>query len=109
MKTRICGIDPAALERLPEKTGDKSGIGVHYVDAYVKPMNVTLPDGVAVKVKRKGLKVTLTVGEKKGEALLRRIEHGGNPVAMLDAALAEAAQAAGLALTVEDGGIWSEL
>ena len=33
---------PGALSRsCRAKTDDKSGIGVHYVDAYMKPMNVT--------------------------------------------------------------------
>ncbi len=41
---------PAAAEKLPEFTGDKSGIGVHYVDAYLKPMNVKLADGTPVQM-----------------------------------------------------------
>ena len=51
MKTKLCDLNPAAASRLPAHTDDKSGIGVHYVDAYLKPMNTKLPDGTAVKCK----------------------------------------------------------
>jgi hypothetical protein len=108
MKTKICDINTAAVEKLPAKTLDKSGIGVHYIDAYVKPMNVKLEDGTLVRCKRRGLKITLTVGERKGEGLMRRLAVGPDPVVMLDAALQEAAKAAGLGLSVEDGAIFVE-
>ena len=39
MKTKLCEVNAAALEKLPKLTDDKSGVGVHYVDAYIKPMN----------------------------------------------------------------------
>jgi hypothetical protein len=109
MKTKLCEVNAAALEKLPPHTGDKSGVGVHYVDAYIKPMNLKLPDGIPVKCKRKGLKIVLSAGGKKGEGLLRRLDVGPDPVAMLDAALQEAARAAGIELTVEDGAIFLEL
>jgi hypothetical protein len=106
MKTRLCEVNAAAREKLPEHTGDKSGVGVHYVDAYTKPMNLKLPDGIPVKCKRKGLKIVLSAGGKKGEGLLRRLDVGPDPAVMLDAALQEAARAAGIELTVEDGAIF---
>jgi hypothetical protein len=109
MKTKLCDVNPAALEKLPEFTGDKSGIGVHYVDAYIKPMNVKLANGAVVKCKRRGLKITLTAGAKKGEGLLRRLDRGPDPVAMLRAALDEAAAAAGVKLAVEDGALFLDL
>src|SRR5450755_3229289 len=109
MKTKLCDVNLAALEKLPAQTGDKSGVGVHYVDAYIKPMNLKLADGTPVKCKRKGLKIVLTAGGKKGEGLLRRLDVGPDPVAMLDAALQAAARAAGIELTVEDGAIFLEL
>lgn len=52
MKVRLCDVNPAALGKLPALTEDKSGIGAHYVDAYVKPMNRKLEDGTPVKCKR---------------------------------------------------------
>ena len=42
MKTKLCDINAAAIDKLPHLTDDKSGIGVHYVDAYLKPMNAQL-------------------------------------------------------------------
>ena len=106
MKTKLCDVNAAAVEKLPPKTDDKSGVGVHYIDAYLKPMNVELPDGTAVKCKRRGLKVTLQAGTKKGEGLMRRLEVSRDPVVMLDAALKEAAKKAGVELSIEDGAIY---
>lgn len=106
MRVKLCDVNPAAAGRMPAMTDDKSGIGVHYVDAFLKPMNVKLDDGTAVKVKRRGLKVALSVGAAKGEGLMRRLEVGPDPVAMLDAALREAAQQAGVQLDVEDGAVY---
>lgn len=106
MKTKICDIDPAVRQKLPAFTNDKSGIGVHYVDAFLKPMNCKLEDGTQVRSKRRGLKVTLAVGARKGEGLMRRLEFGPDPVAMLDSALQEAAKAAGVELTVEGNEIF---
>ena len=103
MKTKLCDVNPAAEHKLPKHTDDKSGIGVHYVDAYLKPMNAKLEDGTPVKCKRKGLKIALSIGPKKGEGLLRRLAAGPDPIVMLDAALQEAARGAGVELTIEDG------
>jgi hypothetical protein len=109
MKTKLCDVNPAASEKLPQFTGDKSGIGVHYVDAYIKPMNAKLEDGTVVKCKRRGLKIVLSAGAKKGEGLMRRLDNGPDPVVMLRAALDEAAAAAGLELSVEDGALFISL
>src|SRR5436305_606641 len=106
MKQRLCEVNAAAATRLPQHTDDKSGIGVHYVDAYIKPMNAKLEDGTPVKCKRKGLKIALTVGGRKGEGLMRRLQVGADPVLMLDAALQEAAKGAGVELSVEDGAVF---
>jgi hypothetical protein len=103
MTITLCPVPAAALDKLPARTDDKSGVGVHYVDAYIKPMNVKREDGIAVKCKRRGLKVVLTVKGKSGEGLLRRLEHGPDPVKMLAAALQEAAGNLGVTLAVEDG------
>jgi len=109
MKVKLCDLNLAAEDKLPQHTGDKSGIGVHYVDAYVKPMNVKLEDGTAVKCKRRGLKIVLSAGAKKGEGLMRRLDVSADPTIMLNAALQEAAKAAGMELTVEDGAIYCSL
>ena len=81
---------------------DKSGIGVHYVDAFVAPLNAALPDGTRVSCKRKGLRITLRVGAKKGDGLMRRLAVSADPVVMLAAALQEAARAAGVQLEITD-------
>ena len=109
MKVKICDVNPAAESKLPEHTGDKSGIGVHYVDAYIKPMNVKLEDGTPVRCKRRGLKIVLSAGTKKGEGLMRRIDVSADPAMMLNAALQEAAQAAGIEVWVENRAIFCEL
>lgn len=106
MKIKLCDVNGAAKEKLPQSTDDKSGIGVHYVDAYLKPMNKKLEDGTPIRCKRRGLKIALSAGTKKGEGLMRRLAVGPDPIVMLDAALQEAAQSAGIELTIEDGAIF---
>ena len=106
MKTKICDINPAATEKLPPNMDDKSGIGVHYIDAYLKPMNTKLPDGTLVKAKRRGLKITLTVGTKKGDGIMRRLDVSPDPTVMLPAALQEAAKNAGIQLSIEGSEIF---
>ncbi|HEY5220012.1 MAG TPA: hypothetical protein VIJ16_09390 [Gemmatimonadaceae bacterium] len=109
MKQKLCDVNADAPAKLPSVIADKSGVGVHYMDAYLKPMNATLDDGTAVKCKRRGLKVTLTAGAKKGEGLMRRLQVSQDPVVMLQAALQEAAAAAGVTLTVENGAIFLDV
>jgi hypothetical protein len=109
VKTKLCDINAEAEKKLPPASDDKSGIGVHYVDAFIKPMNVKLEDGTAVKCKRRGLKIMLSAGAKKGEGLMRRLDVSRDPIVMLNAALQEAAKSAGVDLTVEDGGIFLAL
>jgi hypothetical protein len=100
--TKLCDLNPAVRQKLPPAFPDKSGIGVHYVDAFLAPMNAALPDGTRVSCKRKGLRVTLRVGDKKGDGLMRRLAIGPDPAAMLQAALQEAAAAAGVQLEITD-------
>jgi hypothetical protein len=99
---KLCDINPAAKEKLPPAFRDKSGVGAHYVDAFLTPMNAALADAAATRVscKRKGLRITLRVGAKKGDGLLRRLAVSSDPVVMLEAALQEAAKAAGVTLQV---------
>ena len=68
----------------------------------------TLEDGTRVKCKRRGLKISLAVGDKKGDGLMRRIEVSRDPVAMLEAALAEAARAADVVISTADGAMYLE-
>ncbi len=106
MKEKLCDTNGVAAQKLPQHTGDKSGVGVHYVDAFIKPFNAKLADGTRVKCKRRGLKITFTVGDKSGDGLLRRLEVSRDPVVMLQAALQEAAAAAGVRLLVEESAVY---
>ena len=99
---KICDINQAAKEKLPSTFNDKSGIGVHYIDAFIKPINKTLEDGTRISCKRKGLKLTLVAGTKKGEGIMRRLDVSKDPVVMLEAALQEAAKNAGVELKISD-------
>jgi hypothetical protein len=99
---KLCDVNPAAKDKLAPTFPDKSGVGVHYMDAFLAPMNAALPDTTRVSCKRKGLKVTLRVGTKKGDGLMRRLDVSKDPVVMLQAALQEAAKAAGVQLQVTD-------
>jgi hypothetical protein len=100
---RINDENTAAEALLPPAQPDGSRIGVNYVDAYLKALNVELADGRKAACKRKGLKLSLTVGDRAGEALLRRLDHGPDPRRILRAALEEAAAHAGERFLVEDG------
>ncbi|MFO1514435.1 MAG: hypothetical protein U1F83_16265 [Verrucomicrobiota bacterium] len=99
---KLCDINTAAKEKLPPAFSDKSGIGAHYTDAFLKPMNTKLPDGTRVSCKRKGLKMTLMVGTKKGEGLMRRLTVSKDPIVMLNTALQDAAKAAGVELKLTE-------
>ena len=99
---KVCDINPLAKDKLPSVFKEKSGIGAHYVDAFLKPMNTQLADGTRVSCKRRGLKVMLRVGDKKGDGLMRRLDVSRDPVVMLAAALQEAAKAAGVELQLTE-------
>lgn len=103
---KLCDIDPGAKEKLPPNFSDKSGVGVHFTDAFIKPMNTTLEGGTRTSCKRKGLKIILAVGTKKGEGLLRRIDVSKDPVVMLHATLQEAAKGAGVELKITESEIF---
>lgn len=103
---KLCDIDPATTDKLPPKTTDKSGIGVHYVDAFLKQMNGKLEDGSRVMAKRRGLSVNLRIGQNKGSGLMRRLDVSRDPVVMLEAALKEAAAEAGASIEVKEGAVF---
>ncbi|MFA6541094.1 MAG: hypothetical protein WCT99_05780 [Bacteroidota bacterium] len=106
---KLCDINKEAVRLLPPSAPDKSGIGVHYVDAFIKPMNSALEDGTRVACKRKGLKILLVAGAKKGESLMRRIDVSSDPVVMLNMALMDAAAMAGITLKLTQEEIFLEL
>ena len=46
---KLCDINQAAKEKLHPTFAEKSGIGVHYIDAFIKPMNTKLENGTRVE------------------------------------------------------------
>ena len=100
---RINEENPAAEDLLPPAQPDGSRIGVNYADAYLKALNCEMDGGRKVAAKRKGLKITMTVGERTGEGLMRRLEHGPDPRIILRKALDEAAANTGERFAVENG------
>lgn len=105
---KLCDIDPATDEKLPEHFSDKSGVGVHYASAFIKQLTVKLEDGTKVMCKRKGLKLMLRINNAKGEGLLRRLEHGPDVKNMLAHALADAATEAGAKLEIRGTAVYLE-
>ena len=99
----------AAEALLPPTAPDGSGIGVNYVDLYLKGVRGELRDGGQVSCKRKGLKILLEIGANQGEALLRRLEDGPDPRAILRKALEAAALDAGARLSEEAGQLYLEV
>jgi hypothetical protein len=99
-------IDEAQADsHLPEVKADGSGVGVNYADQILKPFKLTLEDGRKLLAKRKGLKITITIGEKSGEAILRRIDNGPEVKNIFRKALVEAAHNAGASVVFETGAI----
>ncbi len=109
MKIRIAEENTDAADLIAPNQPDASGIGVNYTEAYLKVIDVELEPGKKVTCKRKGLMITLTIGEKKGEALMRYIEDGPDVKNILRRAIENAAEDAGAKFIVEDGTIYLDI
>lgn len=109
MRIELGPIPPGIERWLPQNEPDASEVGVNYTDAFLKVFKKTLGDGRKISCKRRGLKLTLKIGDSTGEALLRRIEHGPDVESILHQALTEAAAGAGAAYAVEDDVVFLEL
>lgn len=109
MRIELGAEKPEWEKLLPPEKDDGSGVGINYADAYLKIFKTTLEDGRKIAAKRRGLKITLSVGEKTGEALLRRLEHGPEEKKIVLAAIEEAARDAGARFEVVDATIQLEL
>jgi hypothetical protein len=105
MRVTVTFDEAAAEGFLPSAKPDGSGVGVNYADQLLKPMKLTLADGRKLAVKRRGLKITVTLGERSGEAILRRLEHGPDEKTIVRKAMEEAARQAGAVLVFEPGAI----
>ena len=88
---------------LPPARDDGSGVGINYADAYLKAIKITLDDGRKVLAKRRGLKITFTIGDRAGDGILRRLENGPNEKTIVHKAIEEAAQNAGARFDIQDG------
>ena len=103
MKIELGKENAAAEDKIPPSTPDGSKIGINYADAYIKDIKHKFDDGGKIMCKRRGLKLTLTVKDKKGEGIMRRFEHGPDVKPILQEALKEAANNADSTFSVEDG------
>jgi hypothetical protein len=102
-------LDEAQAEPfLPENKADGSGVGINYADALLKPVKLTLEDGRKLAFKRRGLKLTLTLGDKTGEGLLRR-PNGPDAKPIVREAIREAARNAGAEITFEGTSAYLEI
>jgi hypothetical protein len=108
MKVKLPLDEAQAEPFLPENKSDGSGVGINYVDALLKPVKLTLEDGRKVAFKRRGLKITLTLGDKTGEGLLRRLQHGPEVKTIVREAVREAARNVGVDITFEGGAAYLE-
>jgi hypothetical protein len=88
---------------------DGSGVGVNYVDVIAKASKQTLPDGRKLLLKRRGLKLTLSIGDRQGEALLRRLDHGPDVHDIVRQAIQAAALAADVRARLEPGALQLEI
>lgn len=96
-------------EFLPPQQPDRSGVGVNYANEYLKKLNTRLEDGTAIACKRRGLRITVMVGDQKGQAVMNRLEHGPDPKVILSRALTTAIEEAGAGFFVEDGVMYLEM
>ena len=108
MKFKVGNENPNAVEKLADDFVDNSGVGVHYMDAYLDTFNNEVMEGHEVKVKRRGLKVSLKIDGVVGSGLMRRLDVSSDPKVMLQAAIKEAAENAGHSYILENGSFYLE-
>ncbi|MBF0280019.1 MAG: hypothetical protein HQM13_19635 [SAR324 cluster bacterium] len=109
MKHKINEESRKSEDLLPPKQMDRSGIGVNYADEYLKKLNTRLEDGTPITCKRRGLRITASIGDKKGDALMNRILHGPDPKVILNRAISAAMQEAGASFTIENETMYLEM
>src|SRR5687768_7544930 len=109
MRVTIPIDEKQADQHLPDVKADGSGVGINYVDQILKNFKLTLTDGRKMLAKRRGLKITLTIGDKQGEAIMRRMENGPDVKNIFRKALEEAASNAGATISVEPNQIHLDL
>ena len=70
-------------------------LGVNYIDAFGRCLNVALPDGRPMTLKRRGLQLTLTLGDQRVTTLLDRWAGQDQPVRILELAMGKLAEQLG--------------
>jgi hypothetical protein len=103
MKVTLGPENPEAEKQLSIRKHDGSGVGINYVDAYMKGVKLTTEDGRKITFKRRGLKLTFAIGDRVGDGLLRRLQNGPDEKNIVHKAIEEAAGNAGARFAVEDG------
>jgi hypothetical protein len=99
-------VNEAAVDAyLPSAKPDGSGVGVNYADQVLKLLKVTLDDGRKLAAKRRGLKVSVTIGDRSGHAVMRRIDDGPDTRVIFERALASALRDAGATFGRETGAV----
>lgn len=109
MKIKVAEENQEAELLIPPSKPDSSGIGVNYTDAYLKVLNTQLETGEKLACKRKGLKLLLSLGEKKGEVLMCKRTNGPDVRNILREALTELFRSIGTTFTVDGGVIYLEM
>jgi hypothetical protein len=98
----IASIPEEVDQRLPQHRPDGSRIGVNYADAFGKCLNTTLPDGRPLAYKRRGLELTLTLGDQKAKTLLDRWAGQGDAQSIHNLAMTRLAEQLGYKYRYED-------
>ncbi len=109
MRITIPFDEALADAHLPEVKPDGSGAGINYADQILKNFKMTLPDGRKMLAKRRGLKITLTIGDRQGEAIMRRMDHGPDARNIFRKALETAAQNVEAAVAFDAGQVHLDL
>jgi hypothetical protein len=95
-------------QKLPPTRPDGSRIGVNYADAFGKNLNTTLPDGRVLAYKRRGLQVTLTLGDQAATALMDRIAGNEEPITILNQTFEKLAEQLGYRYKYENRKVYFE-
>jgi len=107
-KIKVAAIPEEVDAMLPKNRPDGSRIGVNYADAFGRQLNTTLGDGRAMSYKRRGLQITLTLGDRSASALMDRIEGKEDPVTILNQALEKIARELGYQFRYEERTVYFE-
>lgn len=102
-KIKIAEIPEEVDLALPKHRPDGSRIGVNYADAFGKKLaGSALPDGRTLSYKRRGLQLTLTLGDQAASALMDRLAGKEDPETILQQTMGNLAGQLGYGFLYED-------